>query len=230
MNEGFLNIMLNTLTGFNTYSVVFRILLAAIFGGAIGFERGQHGRAAGLRTHMLVCVGSTVTVLSGLYAAVEMGFNSDPMRVSAQVISGIGFLGAGTILTRNESQVTGLTTAAGLWTTACIGIAVGLGFYWASIAAFVVVIVSITILTKLELGQRRRTGNAYYFEVSDVSYVNDFCDIMARFGEHMQIISAKSGIANHVGIICFMSENGNNFDLISQIRDMRGIAIVVPMT
>ena len=76
---------------------------------------------------------------------IHSGLLNDPLRVSAQVISGIGFLGAGTILTRNHSQVTGLTTAAGLWTTASIGLAIGIGFYWAVVVSFIIVMITISI-------------------------------------------------------------------------------------
>lgn len=89
--------------------------MAALLGGIIGYERERHGRAAGLRTHILVCIGSATAVIGGLYVAYQLGFSNDPLRAGAQVISGIGFLGAGTILTRNGDHVIGLTTAAGLW-------------------------------------------------------------------------------------------------------------------
>ena len=98
--------LMEILAGLNVWSVLFRLLLAAAFGGCIGLERGKHNRAAGLRTHILVCVGSAVTILVGLYTAQELGFANDPMRIGAQVISGIGFLGAGTILHRDHTQVT----------------------------------------------------------------------------------------------------------------------------
>ena len=123
------------LRGFNCWSVIFRILLATLVGGFIGSERGSHGRAAGLRTHILVCVGAAMTTLTGVYAMVELNSIGDPMRLGAQVISGIGFLGAGTIMVRNHSHITGLTTAAGLWATACLGLAIGAGFYLAVIPA-----------------------------------------------------------------------------------------------
>ena len=120
--------ILQTLSEFNIWSITFRILLATVIGGCIGSERGRHGRAAGLRTHILVCLGSTMTVMLGIYSVQVLGLGGDPMRVSAQVISGIGFLGAGTILTRGRFHITGLTTAAGLWTTASLGLAIGAGF------------------------------------------------------------------------------------------------------
>lgn len=209
------------------YSALFRILLSAVMGGCIGYERGQHGRAAGLRTHILVCVGAALTVLCGLYAVLAMGLSGDPMRVSAQVISGIGFLGAGTILTRNEEKVTGLTTAAGLWTTACIGITIGLGFYWAAAMALLLVMLSITVLTRLEWRQKRQTTN-YYLEVSSLPFINDLCDFAAKNKAYLQILPAKSGLADHVGLLYSVPDEGNEAEILSQLRTLDGVIIAVP--
>src|SRR5699024_9681446 len=157
---------------FNAWSVFFRLLLATLVGGAVGSQRGRQGRAAGLRTHILVCLGATMTAMVGLYTGYILGFSNDPLRVSAQVISGIGFLGAGTILTRNHSQVTGLPTAAGLWTTASIGLVIGIGFYWAVVVSFIIVMITISILTRLERSTKERDIEACYLELSDVRRVN----------------------------------------------------------
>ena len=93
--------ILDTLHGLNFWSITVRLLLATLFGGCIGSERGKHGRAAGLRTHILVCVGSAVTVMVGLYSVQVFQLGNDPLRIGAQVVSGIGFLGAGTICITN---------------------------------------------------------------------------------------------------------------------------------
>lgn len=145
-----LHLIVETLDDFNIWSVSLRILLSALIGGIIGSERGRHGRAAGLRTHILVSLGATMTTMLGFYVAHELGFNSDPLRMGSQVVSGIGFLGAGTIMVRNRLRVTGLTTAAGLWTTACIGLAIGIGFYLGAILAFLVVVITMSMLARLE--------------------------------------------------------------------------------
>jgi putative Mg2+ transporter-C (MgtC) family protein len=121
-------------------SVVLRLCLAMLFGGLIGLEGGRKGRAAGFRTYMLVCLGASLTILLGQYelemlrthwAAVKehTGAQVDVARFGAQVINGIGFLGAGTILVTSRQQVKGATTAAGLWASACTGLAIGAGFY-----------------------------------------------------------------------------------------------------
>ena len=101
---------LETLNDFNIISVIVRVFLAMLLGGCIGLEREKSKRPAGFRTHILVCVASCMTALIGLYVVYEMGANSDPVRIAAQVISGIGFLGVGTILVKEHDHITGLTT------------------------------------------------------------------------------------------------------------------------
>jgi len=130
-------------------STFIRLLLAAVFGGTIGMERGRHRRAAGLRTHMLVCVGATLAMLTNQYIVSEFG-GADPSRLGAQVISGIGFLGVGTIIVdREQQQVRGLTTAAGLWACACMGLALGIGFYMGAFFAYGFILATIIILNRV---------------------------------------------------------------------------------
>ena len=131
-------------------TVVLRLLVIAVLAGLIGFERERHGRAAGLRTHLLVGVGSCLMMLTGLYLAGPAGWTStDPSRIGAQVISGIGFLGAGTIL-RFRASIRGLTTAASLWAVAGIGLAVGAGFTSGAIASTIIVFVALFWLSRVE--------------------------------------------------------------------------------
>ena len=112
-------------------SVLIRLVCAAVCGGIIGFERGLKGRPAGLKTFSLVCIGATMVMVTNEYIIEYVsGGSGDPARLAAQVISGIGFLGAGTIMVTGANQVKGLTTAAALWVTAAIGITIGSGFYF----------------------------------------------------------------------------------------------------
>jgi len=115
-------------------SIILRLCLAILCSGIIGIERGRKGRPAGFRTHVLVCLGSALTVLTNQYMMQYFG-SGDPARLGAQVINGIGFLGAGTIIVTGRHKVKGLTTAAGLWACACMGLAIGIGFYEAAIVA-----------------------------------------------------------------------------------------------
>ncbi len=134
--------------------VIVRLVLALVLSGLVGLEREVSGRAAGFRTHILVCIGSTLIMLTSLHLFFYfhgMGVNVDPGRFAAQVVSGIGFLGAGTIIHIRDS-VRGLTTAASLWVAAGIGLAVGSGFYVGALGATVLVLVVLFLLSHLERG------------------------------------------------------------------------------
>lgn len=142
---------------FNSVSVVLRLLLAMLFGGIIGLERGRKRRAAGFRTYMLVCLGAALTILLGQYEQLMLktvwssaALNLDVSRFGAQVINGIGFLGAGTVIVTGRQQVKGLTTAAGLWASACMGLAIGAGFYECVAVAFLLIILVVRVLPALE--------------------------------------------------------------------------------
>jgi len=126
--------------------VVLRLILSAIIGGAIGIEREASNRPAGFRTHILVSVGSTLIMLVSAYG---MGESADPGRIAAQVVSGIGFLGAGAIM-RSGANIKGLTTAATLWVVAGIGLAVGSGAYLAAFVTTLIVYISLVYLFKIE--------------------------------------------------------------------------------
>ena len=136
--------------------IVIRILIAVVFSGIIGMERGLKNRAAGFRTYMLVCLGSCVIMLTNQYIFQATG-TGDPVRMGAQVVSGIGFLGAGTIIVTKRNQIKGLTTAAGLWASACIGLAVGIGFYEVALVGAIAIYLSMTLLHTWEDHMRRKT-------------------------------------------------------------------------
>ena len=126
-------------------AVALRIVSAVIIGGLLGLERGMKHRPAGMRTYMLVCVGACLIMITNQYIYQTFG-TGDPVRMGAQVVSGIGFLGAGTIVVTRRNQIKGLTTAAGLWTSAAVGLALGIGFYEAAAAGALAVFVVITLL------------------------------------------------------------------------------------
>ena len=129
--------------GINLFSIVLRIAVSVMCAGILGIERGKANQSAGMRTYILVSLGATVVMLTGQYMFDKFS-TGDPARLGAQVISGIGFLGAGSIIVEGKTKVRGLTTAAGLWTAACIGLAVGIGFYLGGIIATAVVYLVIT--------------------------------------------------------------------------------------
>jgi putative Mg2+ transporter-C (MgtC) family protein len=134
--------------------VAVRLLVAAVLGAAVGAEREVHEHAAGLRTHLLVAVGSCLFTLVSVYGFQSFSRASDPSRVAAQIVTGIGFLGAGAIL-REGLTVHGLTTAASLWVIAAIGMAVGLGMFWASSIAVAITIVCLWVLRPFRRRLRR---------------------------------------------------------------------------
>lgn len=223
----YIELIFETLRDLNFWSVTVRLVIAALFGGFIGSERGKHGRAAGLRTHILVCVGSAVTILVGLYTAQTLGFGNDPMRIGAQVISGIGFLGAGTILHHNHTHVTGLTTAAGLWTTASIGLAIGAGAYWISILAFIIMLITVALLNRLEFPGKKDSSLLFYIEVSDISQINEFTKKIADITQTLQIIPARSGLVPHVGLLLTVSDTCDEVAALHRFQEFEYVIIAL---
>lgn len=136
--------------------IVLRILLSLAMGGVLGMERGLKNRPAGTRTYMLVCLGACVVMMTGqlVYETYQTG---DPARIGAQVVSGIGFLGAGSIVVTRHNQIKGLTTAAGLWASACVGLALGMGFYMVALTAGCAVFLVLTMMHQLDLYTRRHS-------------------------------------------------------------------------
>lgn len=160
------------LKDFNIISVLVRIVLAILLSSIIGLERSKSGRAAGLRTHILVCLGACIAAMTGVYISQQYG--GDPSRIAAQVISGIGFLGTGTILIRNKSAIVGLTTAACVWVTGAIGIALGYGFYEAAVVSSLLCFFIMDKFNRIErkFKPKERIFTAY-IEFVDAKTIND---------------------------------------------------------
>ena len=171
---------------FNFASVLVRLFLSMLCGGMIGQERGRKRRPAGFRTYILVCLGATLAMLLGQYEyhmvdsawsdiAKAIGARTDVSRFGAQVINGIGFLGAGTIIVTGRQEVKGLTTAAALWASACMGLAVGAGFYECVLFGFFLIFISIRVLPAIEalIIEKARNINIYveFMSVDDVGKI-----------------------------------------------------------
>ena len=173
-------------------AVALRIFVAVIIGGILGLERGMKNRPAGLRTYMLVCVGACVVMLTNQYIYQVFG-SGDPVRMGAQVVSGIGFLGAGTIIVTRRNQIKGLTTAAGLWSAAGVGLALGVGFYEAAVVGTAAVFAVITLLQRMDNRLHRRSRQLEaYIELSEVS-LGDFLRAMREKNVDVRDVQRESG-------------------------------------
>lgn len=213
--------ILKHLTDFTLAACLVRLAMAALLGGIIGYERERHGRAAGLRTHILVCIGSATAVIGGLYVAYQLGFSNDPLRAGAQVISGIGFLGAGTILTRNGDHVIGLTTAA-------IGLIVGTGFYSFAIAAAAMVVVVMELLGRMEHGKRRRErAAAFYAEIDRPELVQQI--VAAAAPHRVRVTPARSGLDGRLGLCITLEPALRRAEqTAAELRTLEGVAFLIP--
>lgn len=164
------------LSELNTVSIIIRLVLAILLGGIIGMERERKHRPAGFRTYMLVCLGAALTVLVSQYL-VKIGYTTDVSRLGAQVISGVGFLGAGTIIVTSRRQVKGLTTAAGLWASACMGLAIGAGFYGAAIFSCILIRAAFSLLNRLNAFIMSKARNmTVYIEYSSADCLGTIID------------------------------------------------------
>lgn len=224
-----MKLIFETLSSLNCWSTAFRLLLAVLFGGLIGVERGRHGRAAGLRTHILVCLGATTSSLVGLYSVTKLGIPCDPLRVGAQVVSGIGFLGVGTIVINKSNKVTGLTTAAGLWASACVGLAIGIGFYEAAFISFLVILITMAIFIYLEKSVKTYVTFNYYVELSDIPTLNKLYNDVLPYVKEAHIINAKSGLLGFVGLE-LSTDCMDNYQKIVEIASItENVVISVPI-
>jgi putative Mg2+ transporter-C (MgtC) family protein len=153
--------------------IIMRLLIALIIGGLTGLEREKSHQFAGFRTHILVSVGSCITAITSLslYYDYSTYSNIDPGRLTAQVLSGIGFLGAGAIL-KTSNGIRGLTTAAGIWATACIGITVGYGYYVLSISAWLFVMITLYILKKIDKLLFRKKQTIFNVKVDNINMIS----------------------------------------------------------
>lgn len=182
-------------------SVLIRSVLAVLIGGIIGSERARHGRAAGMRTHILVCLGAALTSMTSMYVSDVLGNNGDVFRISAQVISGVGFLGAGMIILKNNNIITGLTTAAGVWTTSAIGIAVGYGFYAGAVIVTTLFMVTIIVFAKFE--RKKKTAEVIYIEIDDMYRTNSIIKELENIITEpftFQTNAPKSECSGHLGL------------------------------
>ncbi|HBC99647.1 MAG TPA: magnesium transporter MgtC [Lachnoclostridium sp.] len=212
----------------NLISISVRILMSMICGGLIGIERGRSNQPAGMRTYMLVCMGAAVVMMTGQYMYDHFQ-TGDPARLGAQVISGIGFLGAGSIITFGKTKIKGLTTAAGLWTAACIGLSIGIGFYIAGIISTLAVSLIMTQFKKLEY--RLIIDDVWlsvYMEMDDTAKMADIAREIAGVGleiDEVQIGNKRKGFQKAV-INLKNTEHRGRDEVLKYLENMESIQFV----
>ena len=207
-------------------NTVLRALAAVVIGGLIGSERARHGRAAGMRTHILVCLGACMTRMTSMFVSDALGNNGDVFRIPAQVVSGIGFLGAGMIILKNNNMITGLTTAAGVWTTATIGVALGYGYYVGAVAVTVLFLSTIVLFARFE--RKRKSAEVIYIEIDNAYKVNAVLKELERAIPESftyQIFAPKSEKNGNIGMNIVIDKR-IDFD-ISSLCDIENIAYAV---
>lgn len=214
----------------NMLSLIVRFLLAIICGGVIGLERGKKRHAAGLRTHLLVCIGAVSIMIVNQYISVYMDPSADMSRMGAQVISGIGFLGAGTIIITGHRQIKGLTTAAGLWASAAMGLAIGIGYYECAIVMCIFLYIVLQGLNSLdETFIKGHTSLELYLEYDETFRLSCVLKKVRKDGWHMadiEHLNKNIGGGSMQVTITKNTKIDNYEDLLENIREMDGVLYV----
>lgn len=181
-------------------SVSLRILVAVLFGGLIGLEREYKRRPAGFRTHILICLGACMTTMTSQFLSFSMGYAVDLSRLGAQVVAGIGFIGAGTIIVTRQQRVKGLTTAAGLWSCAILGLTVGAGFLESAVICVCLILLAELLFVKLEYWLLRKTREyILYIEYSDAACLDAVLSCLQQENiriNSMEVTRSGAGGAN----------------------------------
>ncbi|MFA7673287.1 MAG: MgtC/SapB family protein [Clostridia bacterium] len=211
-------------------TMVIRLLLALVIGGLVGIQRQRHGRAAGFRTHIIVCLGATLTTMTGMYLVDEIGMvNIDPLRIGAQVMSGIGFLGIGTIIITGNVHVKGLTTAAGLWSIAAVGLALGIGFYEGALICGALLVLVISYFTNF--GAKRLKIDTY-IEISGCANINGTLKAIMDKGysiDNIDVQNAKSGVEGNIGfsIVIGIPRKTDPIEIMNSIAQIENVVLAI---
>ena len=212
-------------------AIAVRIAVAVVLGGIIGLERGLKNRPAGLRTYMLVCVGACLIMITNQYIYQVFG-TGDPVRMGAQVVSGIGFLGAGTIVVTKRNQIKGLTTAAGLWAAAAVGLSVGIGLYEAAVIGGAVIFIVLSLIHSWDnrMHQNSKMVEIYVELVRSIN-LGDFLRRIRELDLEIESIQTEQESAveesRRAYIIMLKAKRKRNHEVLFQnIRDIEGVAYV----
>ncbi len=217
--------LVETAEGWSTMGMVLRMVAALVIGTIIGIDRAMKRRGAGIKTHVMVCLGSALVMMTGEYMYIRYPDSVDISRMGAQVVSGVGFLGVGTIIVTGRNQVRGLTTAAGLWACACLGLAVGIGFVEGAFITLILVVITLEILTKVDvLLHKYAKVFDLYVEFSTNKSVSTFIhDLRAK---DIRISSFELGKSKIKGegpnaIVCIeVHERNQRATVLEEIRSM----------
>lgn len=217
----------------NLVGAAFKLLLSVILGSMVGLERRRKGQIAGMRTFSLICMGATLAMLVSIYIPQEyLGLkNGDPGRIAAQVISGVGFLGAGAII-QMKGSVKGLTTAAGIWSMAAIGLAIGAGMYVISITAVVLILFVLTVAERLEL-RLFHVNESKIIRVKTRGIIEDLAPyhkILGDYNIHLVNEFIRHDYANSHSVINFIILVEGHFDFMSLFRDMQQVTETSSLT
>jgi len=221
----------NILYEINFASILLRVVLSLLIGGILGLERGSKRHPAGFRTYMLVCLGSSMVMMTNQYIVETFG-GSDPARLGAQVISGIGFLGAGTIIVTRRNQIKGLTTAAGLWSAACLGLAIGIGFYEGAVIVGLAVFLIMTVFRYFENWMTSKTRYLHlYLGFASMKCFNqfiDYCNNQSIKVRDMEMIKSKQFREKGVFAILILRypKREAHSELISRLDALEGVNYV----
>ena len=223
---------LNPMREITTVSVILRMVIATLVGAVIGLERSAKNRPAGFRTHILVCLGATAAMVTGLYVFLKLKMPTDVSRLGASVISGLGFIGAGTIVVTKKMSIKGLTTAAGLWTTGIIGLAIGAGYYELGIIGMILVLIAESLFDRI--GQKiphtpEYTMEVFYNEKACLDQVLRYCK-----DSRMTIVNLKIHTLDGKGPSLYAAEvkvrgNTKPEPLTEHITQMTGVVSVAAL-
>jgi putative Mg2+ transporter-C (MgtC) family protein len=211
------------------FDLLVRLLAAALLGGVLGLEREVHGHQAGMRTHMLVCMGSAIFTVLSIYGFPQTAGSapSDPSRISAQIVTGIGFLGAGAII-KYGTNIRGLTTAASLWVVASIGLAAGVGAYFLAAAGTVIALLALwpanVLIDKLEL----RGGRQLRLEL-DLNKLDAFAGVsQVMLAHHVEIVSVSSEKSKHGHVMVLelrLLNMGQRHAVLTDVEALPGVGV-----
>lgn len=215
-------------------SVFIRLVMATFCGGLIGAERESKRRPAGFRTHILICLGATITTLTSQYLVYNMGYYTDIGRLGAQVVAGVGFIGAGSIIVTRRQHVKGLTTAAGLWAVAIVGLAIGSGFYEVSIISTIFVFIAESLFVHWD---RKKFQNApeinLYLEYSEKAALESILHLCKEKDlrvENMEF-TRQIGNGNNACLILLLrpTKKQSSVDFILKLHEIPGIEVVTEL-